>query len=179
MWELLRHPLCLGFFVARFLTDPISYFFTFWLPDYLQHSRGFSLAMIGLVAWLPFLAADVGGPGGGAMSDWLVRRGWQRRKRAATLMLFAACLMPLAVAVRTDAWIAIALIAVLLGAQSCWMANQLTLISESVSRENVATLLALSALGGSVGGVISHFSRAVRSRPTATCQCLRSSVCCT
>jgi ACS family hexuronate transporter-like MFS transporter len=65
--------------------------------------------------------------------------------------------MPLAlVAVRTEqAWVAVALIAVLLGAQSCWMANQLTLISESVARHNVGRLLALSALGGSVGGVIS------------------------
>jgi ACS family hexuronate transporter-like MFS transporter len=60
-------------------------------------------------------------------------------------------------AVRVEhAWLAIALIAVLLAAQSCWMANQLTLISESVSRENVATLLALSALGGSLGGIGSN-----------------------
>ena len=72
-------------------------------------------------------------------------------------MLGAALVMPLAlVAVRAEqAWLAVALIAVLLGAQSCWMANQLTLISESVARENVGRLLALSALGGSLGGVVS------------------------
>ncbi len=157
MWQLLRLPACAGFFVARLLTDPISYFFSFWLPDYLQHSRGFSLALIGLVAWLPFLAADVGGPGGGALSDWLVRRGWEPSRARRSLMLGAALVMPLAlVAVRTEAaWLAVALIALLLGAQSCWMANQLTLISESVARQNVGRLLALSALGGSVGGVIS------------------------
>ncbi|HUR57886.1 MAG TPA: MFS transporter [Opitutaceae bacterium] len=157
MWALLRHPLCLGFFVARFLTDPTSYFFSFWLPDYLQHSRGFTLALIGLVAWIPFLAADVGGPGGGAMSDWLVRRGWATRRARLTMMAVAAALMPLAaVAVRVEiVWVAIALIALLLAAQSCWMANQLTLISESVPRENVGTLLALTALGGSLGGVVS------------------------
>jgi MFS transporter, ACS family, hexuronate transporter len=157
MWALLRHPLCLGFFVARFLTDPTSYFFSFWLPDYLQQSRGFTLALIGLVAWIPFLAADVGGPGGGAMSDFLVRRGWASRRARLTLMGIAATIMPLAaVAVRVDvAWVAIALIALLLAAQSCWMANQLTLISESVPRENVGTLLALTALGGSLGGIVS------------------------
>lgn len=157
MWRLLRHPVCLGFFLARFLTDPTSYFFSFWLPDYFQQSRGFSLAMIGLVAWIPFLAADVGGPGGGALSDLLVRRGWKTKRARFTLMGGAALLMPLAaVAVRVDtAWLAIALIAVLLAAQSCWMANQLTLISESVPRENVGTLLALTALGGSLGGMAS------------------------
>jgi ACS family hexuronate transporter-like MFS transporter len=72
-------------------------------------------------------------------------------------MLGAACLMPLSlVAVRADAaWVAVALIAVLLAAQSCWMANQLALISESIDRQDVAKLLALSALGGSIGGVVS------------------------
>lgn len=158
MWQLLANPICLGFFVARLLTDSTSYFFSFWLPDYLTHARGFTLAMIGLVGWLPFLASDVGGPGGGALSDWMIRRGWNPQRARRTLMLAAACLMPLAaVAVRVDsAWGAIGLIAVLLAAQSCWMANQLTLISESISRENVATLLALSAVGGSLGGIASN-----------------------
>ena len=95
--------------------------------------------------------------GGGALSDWLVRRGWHTARARKALMLLAACLMPLAnVAVRTEsAWLAVALIAVLLAAQSCWMANQLTLISESVPRESVASLLSLSALGGSLGGMLS------------------------
>ncbi|OAM89774.1 MFS transporter [Termitidicoccus mucosus] len=157
MWALLAQPICLGFFVTRLMTDSITYFFSFWLPDYLTHSRGFTLAMIGLFGWLPFLASDIGGPGGGALSDWLVRRGWNSIKARRAMMLFAACLMPLAnVAARTDsAWVALALIGVLLAAQSCWMANQLTLISESVPRENVGTLLALSALGGSLGGICS------------------------
>ncbi len=158
MWALLRNPLCLGFFVARFLTDSTSYFFSFWLPDYLQHSRGFSLAMIGLIAWIPFLASDVGGPGGGALSDFCVRRGWVPKRARLTLMAVAAAIMPLAaVAVRVETtWVAIALIALLLAAQSCWMANQLTLISESVARENVGTLLALTGLGGSLGGIVSN-----------------------
>ncbi|MDX9868649.1 MAG: MFS transporter [Kiritimatiellia bacterium] len=157
MLGLLRHPLCLGFFFCRFLTDPITYFFAFWLPDYLQTGRHFTLAMIGLVGWLPFLASDVGGPGGGALSDWLIRRGWPSQKARLTLMGAAAVLMPLAaLAVRTGSpWLALGLIAVLLGAQSCWMANQLTLISESIPHRQAATLLALSAIGGSLGGMAS------------------------
>lgn len=158
MWALLKHPLCLGFFVARFLTDSWSYFLSFWLPEYLTHSRGFTLVTIGLVGWIPYLAADLGGPTGGALSDWLVRRGWEPARARRRLMLGAACLMPLAlVAVRTDyVWVAIALIGLLFAAQTCWMANQLTLISESVSRQNVATLLSLSALGGGLGGIVAN-----------------------
>ncbi len=158
MWALLSHPICLGFFMARLLTDPLSYFLSFWLPEYLTHGRGFTLATIGLVGWIPYLAADVGGPGGGAISDWLIRRGWRPIRARTTLMLTAACLTPLAaVAVRTDlVWVALALIALMYAAQTCWMANQLALISESVSRENVATLLSLSALGGGIGGIVAN-----------------------
>lgn len=158
MLSLFRQPQCVGFFVARLLTDPVTYFFAFWLPSYLKEDRHFTLAMIGAVGWIPFLASDVGGPGGGALSDWLVRRGWQPRKARLALMLFAASCMPAAVvAVFTpNAWASIACIAVVLGAQSCWMANQLTLISESVPRTHAATLLALSALGGSIGGIAAN-----------------------
>lgn len=156
MWQLLRHPLCIGFIAIRFLTDSITFFFAFWFPDYLQNGRGFSLAMVGFVAWIPFLAADVGGPGGGALSDWLIRRGWPSFKARRTLMLISACLSPVAiVAVRTESnWLSVGLIAVMLASQACWMSNQLTLISESINRENLATLLSLTAIGGSLGGIV-------------------------
>ena len=158
LFALLRQPKCAGFFVARLLTDPIVYFFTFWLFSYLKTERHFTLAMIGAVGWIPFLASDVGGPGGGALSDWLVRRGWQPRRARLALMLLAACVMPVSIiAVLTpNAWLSIACIALILGSQSCWMANQLTLISESVPRTQAASLLALSALGGSIGGIAAN-----------------------
>ena len=156
-FQLLRHPLCFGFFLSQLLTDPIAYFLNFWMPDYL-HSRGVTLTMIGLIGWLPFLGADLGGPGGGALSDWLVRRKWSPVKARRTLMFSAACLMLLAnLAVRTEAlWISIGLMTVLFAAQSCWKANQLALIAESIPRSSLATLVAMAALGGSIGGVISN-----------------------
>ena len=158
MLALFREPACVGFFVARLLTDPITYFFAFWLPSYLKAERGFTIAMIGAVGWIPFLASDVGGPGGGALSDALIRRGWSSGRARLTLMLFAALCMPAAIlaVLSPSAWISIACIAVVLGAQSCWMANQLTLISESVPPTHVASLLALSAMGGSIGGIAAN-----------------------
>jgi MFS transporter, ACS family, hexuronate transporter len=155
--QALQHPTVLGFFLARFLTDSLSFFFSFWLPEYLQSARGFSLAMIGIFGWIPFLASDIGGPGGGALSDWLVRRGCAPATARRRMMLIAACLMPCSlIAVHvSSAYVALALIAVLLAAQSCWMANILTLMSESFPREHVATYSALAAVGGSIGGIIS------------------------
>lgn len=155
--DALKHPAVLGLFIARFLTDSLSFFFSFWLPEYLQTERGFSLAMIGLFGWIPFLASDIGGPGGGALSDWLVRRGWKPADARRRMMLIAACLMPCSLLAvhASSAYVALALIGVILAAQSCWMANILTLVSETFPREHVGTYLSLSALGGSIGGILS------------------------
>jgi MFS family permease len=49
-----------GCIVARVLTDPISYFLNFWVPQYLQDERGFSLAAMVKVGWIPFAALALG-----------------------------------------------------------------------------------------------------------------------
>jgi MFS transporter, ACS family, hexuronate transporter len=157
MLTALRHPAVLGFFFARLLTDSLSFFFSFWLPEYLQTARGFSLAMIGIFAWVPSLASVVGGPGGGALSDWLVRRGWKPADARRRLMLIAACLMPCSlIAVHVDsAYVALGLIGLLLATQSCWLCNLMTLMAETFPREHLATYYAISGIGGSIGGIIS------------------------
>jgi len=154
---MLRHPLCIGLFVSRFLTDPLPYFFQFWLPEYLQTSRGFTLALVGVLGWIPFLAADAGGPFGGFLSDNLVRRGSSPLQARFRVLLFAACVMPLAaIAVRVpSSAVALALIAVILAAQSAWNANLLTLTSEVFPIGQTGTLLALASTGGSLGGIVS------------------------
>lgn len=160
LWQTLRHPYCYGLLVARLLTDPLPYFFTFWLPEYLKSNREFTLAMIGALGWIPFLAADVGGPGGGALSDWLIRRGWSPERARLRAMFAAACVMPLAaLAVRTpSAWLALALIASLLAAHSCWITNLLALSSEAFPRAQVATVVGLASMGGSLGGIASNLA---------------------
>ncbi|MFA5263643.1 MAG: MFS transporter, partial [Opitutaceae bacterium] len=56
-----------GCILARMLTDPISYFFIFWTPKFLQQERGFDLAAIGMYSWIPFVAAALGNIAGGAV----------------------------------------------------------------------------------------------------------------
>lgn len=156
MWQLLRHPVCQAFIVSRFLTDCFSYFFNFWLPDYFQSTRGFSLALLGMVGWIPYLLADIGGPAGGALSDWFVRRGWDPLRARLRVMLVSAAIMPVGiVAVRTESvWLSFGLLSIMYAAQMCWMVNQLSILSESFSRKVVATVIALTAVGGGVGGIL-------------------------
>ena len=147
-----------GLFFARLLTDSVPFFFSFWLPEYLRHSRGVSVLVVGAVAWIPYLAADIGGISGGAISDWLVRRGWLRTTARFRLLLVAACLTPLAaVAVRTSSVaVSLACISVVLAAHSIWIVNLFTLITETAPRGHGGTALGVSGVGGALGGIIAN-----------------------
>ncbi len=154
---LLRDRRCLGVAVIPFLTDPFAYFMAFWLIDYFQTVRGFSLQMIALLGWIPYLASPLfGGPVGGAVSDWLVRRGVEPARARMRMMFAAACIMPLAiVAVRTEhGWLAVTTVTLLVAANSCWTVNRLTLSTELVSSGQVASLVSLGGIAGSLGGIL-------------------------
>jgi ACS family hexuronate transporter-like MFS transporter len=60
--------------VPRFLAEPAWQTFSFWIPLYLATERGMDLKQIALFAWLPFLAADLGGVFGGYLSPLLMNR---------------------------------------------------------------------------------------------------------
>jgi MFS transporter, ACS family, hexuronate transporter len=155
-FNLLRQPAILGFFCARFLTDPFTFFFLFWLPAYLQTSHGLTLAKTGMIAWIPFLGSDVGALAGGAISDWLVRRGADPRRARRRILLLVACLTPLTVAaVRVQSVsLAIGLITLVMLLQAAWNTNLTTLIIETAPAQQVSRSVALTLMGGTVGGGI-------------------------
>jgi len=155
-FKLLCQPATLRFFFTRFITDPFTFFFLFWLPAYLQTSHGLTLGKTGMIAWIPYLGADVGALTGGAVSDWLVRRGVNPRLARRRSMLVVACLTPLTlVAVRVDsASLAVGLITVVMLLQAAWNTNLTTLIIESTPPQHVARVVALTLMGGTIGGSI-------------------------
>ena len=61
-----------GLMLARFISDGVFYFFVFWLPKYLTDVRQFDIREIGMFAWIPFLAADVGSIFGGWLCSYLL-----------------------------------------------------------------------------------------------------------
>jgi hypothetical protein len=50
---------------ARFVSDPVWWFYLFWLPKYLVEQRGFTMVEMGMLAWIPYLSADLGALFGG------------------------------------------------------------------------------------------------------------------
>ncbi len=145
-----------GFILAKFMTDPIWWFYVFWLPSYLAQGRGFTLKEIGYFAWIPFLAADLGSVLGGWLSGFLIGHGWSVNAGRKTAMLVCALCMPSGIAAvfAPNAWWALALISVSTSAHQGWSANLFTLASDMFPKQDVASVVGLGGAGGAVGGMI-------------------------
>ena len=92
--RILRLPEAWGCILARMATDPISYFFAFWMPKFLQQERGFDLAAIGRYYWIPYLGLGIGNLASGAIPRWLIGQGMSVNRARKTVMFAASCLMP-------------------------------------------------------------------------------------
>jgi ACS family hexuronate transporter-like MFS transporter len=151
-WCLMGQKKTWGVVIGRSLTDPVWWFFVFWLPQYLSDARGFSLKQIAMFAWMPFVAADIGNFVGGGISGWLIRRGLPVLKARIVVCVFS-CLPMLAgipaASVNTPA-AALALICIALLGYASWSTMGLTFPSDLFPPEVVATVTGLSGFGAGI-----------------------------
>ncbi|MEN6385039.1 MAG: MFS transporter [Phycisphaerales bacterium] len=92
-----------GLIAARFVSDPVWWFYIFWLPDYLKNVRGFNIKEIAVYAWMPFLAADLGSLWGGMLSTFFVKKGFHvLTARKFALSISALCMPVALIAVRSQ-----------------------------------------------------------------------------
>jgi MFS transporter, ACS family, hexuronate transporter len=161
--ELLRQRKVWGVVLPRFLSDSVWYFYLFWLPDYLQRERHLSLAEIGFYGWIPFLFADVGSIGGGALSDWLIRRGWAPVQARFTLLAAVGMLSPVGalVGIVPQVAAAIGVTCMIACLTQVWSTNTATLAADLFAPDERATVLGMMGTAGSLGGVLFSQSLAV------------------
>jgi ACS family hexuronate transporter-like MFS transporter len=152
LWQLMGQRKTWGVVIGRSLTDPVWWFFVFWLPQYLSDARGFSLKQIAMFAWMPFAAADLGNFIGGGLSGWLIRRHVPVLK-ARILVCVYSCIPMLAgipaVFVNTPG-AALALICIALLGYASWSTMGLTFPSDLFPPEVVATVTGLSGFGAGI-----------------------------
>lgn len=154
--SLIRDRNVWGIVLGRALTDPIWWFYVFWLPQYLSDARAFSLQRIAVFAWLPFLAADLGNFTGGLVSGYCIRRG-VAFIRARIWVCILSCLPILAgiPAVNTqNVYVALALICFALWGYASWSTMGLTLPSDLFPEDVVATVTGLSGLAAGLAGTV-------------------------
>jgi len=149
---LLRLPETWGCILARMLTDPISYFFAFWMPKFLQQERGFDLKAIGQYYWIPYVALALGNLAGGALPAWLVRGGWSVDRARKTVMFAASCAIPACFILITRSLgpaSALALISVAMFCHAAW--GNMALPAEVFPRQAVGSV---SGFGGALGSLV-------------------------
>lgn len=147
-----------GIVLARMVSDQVWYFCLFWMPGYFQENLHLSLLLAGLIGWIPFLCADLGGIASGLLSDRLVTRGrqpWQARK---LILIGSACLAPIGALIPFAPHYALAVAAFCVVTTVCqvWLFNITTLVSDVFPRTSVASVLGISGSFGALGGLISN-----------------------
>lgn len=151
--ELARDRSVWALVLPRLASDPVWYFYLFWLPDYLQRARGMSLAEIGFYGWIPFLAADAGNVFGGAVSDWLVRRGGTPKCARMSVLAAVGCLAPFGALVgrveTTTAAVAITCLVAFLC--QCWSTN-IAALAADLFPNDTASVVGMMGTAGSLAG---------------------------
>ena len=142
--------------IARFFSDPIWYFYLFWLPKYMADSKGLSLKLIGELAWIPYLASLLGGLTGGVASSWLVRRGSPAIKAREKAMLLACIMVAigvLSVYLHSILWV---MVVICMGAYALqfWGANLDTLPTDLLPPEQVGRVTGFAGFMGALGGIL-------------------------
>ncbi len=145
-----------GLLLARFFSDPVWWFYLFWMPKYLVEQRGFTLAQVGLIAWLPYLTSDLGSLAGGYLSGRLL--GGKRtplQARYAT-MLPSVLFMPVSIVIAfsSSSSLVLALICAITFCHQVWKTNLMTMTNDIYPVQSVGSVSGIVSLGSGLGGVL-------------------------
>jgi ACS family hexuronate transporter-like MFS transporter len=144
-----------GILLSRFISDPVWYFCLFWLPGYLQESSGLTLAQVGMVGWIPFLAADLGGITSSWSSDRLVKRGFQPLRARKVVLACAAVFAPLCALTPHFSAPAVTLVVFSVVGAVCltWLFNLGVVVAESFPTANVGSVWGIAGACGAAGAI--------------------------
>jgi ACS family hexuronate transporter-like MFS transporter len=153
--RLLPHRQTWAFLIGKFLTDPIWWFFLFWVAKFLSKEYGLSLSKLSWPLVIMYNAASIGSIFGGWLPARLLKAGWTVNHARKTAMLVCAlAVVPVVIATNVHSlWVAVGLISLALAAHQGWSANLFTLASDTFPQRAVASVIGIGGFGGAVGGM--------------------------
>jgi ACS family hexuronate transporter-like MFS transporter len=158
--KLLRFRQTWAFVLGKFLTDPVWWFYLYWLGLYLSENFGVKLKGLAMPLIVIYTMTSFGSIGGGWLSGWLIGRGMVVQKaRRLTMLIFACLVVPvISAAFIEDMWTAVILIGIAAASHQGWSANIFTTVSDMFPKRAVGSVTGLGGLAGSVGGMLLMFS---------------------
>jgi ACS family hexuronate transporter-like MFS transporter len=167
-----------AFFVGKFMTDPVWWFFLFWLPSFLEGENARKLKeymaanpgfagdkadVPGVISWPLAVAIVYTVSGFGSIfGGWLPKKfinGGMDANKARKLSMFIFALFPLTVLFASrlgtiNTWLAVATIAIACSAHAAWSANIFTTVSDMFPKKAVASVTGIGGMAGAVGGIL-------------------------
>jgi MFS transporter, ACS family, hexuronate transporter len=154
--RLLSYRQTWAFAIGKFLTDPIWWFFLFWLPSYFSTRFHLNLAHLGLPLIIVYTTSSAGSIGGGWLPAPFRRMGLSPQSARLAAMAVCACaVVPIfTVGYLQSEWVAIALLSLATAAHQGWSANILTTSSDMFPKSTVGAVVGIGTCGGAVGGML-------------------------
>jgi ACS family hexuronate transporter-like MFS transporter len=143
-----------AFALGKFLTDPVWWFYLFWVPGFLQDKHGLPLRGIGIPIMVIYVISDVGSVAGGWISSSLIKRGHSvNRSRKMAMLLCAVGVIPVVFAYRVEStWSAVLLIGLAAACHQGFSANLYTLTSDMFPARAVGSVVGMGGMAGAMGG---------------------------
>lgn len=153
-----------AFFVGKFMTDGIWWFYLFWLPDYLIKQFGMTTEGVRIPTFIVYGVSIVGSIYGSSIPLTLIKRGMPVYQARWTTM-FIIALFPLAVLStqyfgdknhfgQWAEFLAVATICIGCTAHQAWSANLFTTVSDMFPKKTIASVIGIGTMAGGIGGVI-------------------------
>lgn len=146
-----------AFLLGKFLTDPVWWFYLFWVPGFLNKQYHLDLTHLGPPLIVIYLAADIGSIGGGWLSSYFVKLGWDlTRARKTSMLICALTVMPVMGIMFTggNLWLTVVLLSFATAAHQGWSANLYTLTSDTFPRPAVGSVVGFGGMGGAIAGML-------------------------
>jgi ACS family hexuronate transporter-like MFS transporter len=158
--DILPHKGAWAIALAKFMADPIWWFYLFWGAKFLNEKFGVNLKEIGL----PFFTIYLVSWGLGIFLGWLSSKfikmgmGINKGRKLGLLACGIFAIPVMMVPHVANMWVAVGLIALAAGGHCGWSANVFSLMSDIFPRKATASVAGFGGFAGGVGGAIVAYS---------------------
>ncbi len=153
--SLLRYKQTWAFVIAKFLTDPIWWFFLIWLPDFFKQTRGLDIKKSWVHLVTIYVIVTVLSIIGGWVTGYMTKTGWTvTRARKTGMFIFALLVIPIYATTTVGDWTAVLLIGLAGAAHQAWSANLFTTVSDTFPKRAIASVTGIGGMAGALGGMI-------------------------
>ena len=156
--KLLQYKQTWAFAIGKFLTDPIWWFYLFWLPDFLLKQYGLKGTAVALPTAMVYVISSIGSIGGGYIPMKLINKGWPVFKaRKISMLIYAFCVLPIIFAQllgSVNMWYAVLVIGFAAAAHQAWSANIFTTVSDMFPKSATASVTGIGGMFGGLGGIL-------------------------